>query len=459
MSWTESQPLIDLTELSNPEDDDNVTQRIGLILPNNNSRPTGMSSSTPPGSPHRSDQESTPLLLHDRHLPLNHFPDDVEYASVIASAEQAIENGIYPERIYQGSSGSYFVKSPDGVKRIGVFKPKDEEPYGNLNPKWTKYMQKICCPCCFGRGCLILNQGYLSEAGASLVDHKLKLNIVPKTKIVHLASTTFNYSAIDRAVAKTKTNIADKFPQIGRHFHHVGLPVKVGSFQMYVEGYKDAEQWLRKFEAEPLPSSVQSGFQYQFEKLVVLDYIIRNTDRGNDNWLIKYDIPDIISDATKDTVDDWNVITAPQISIAAIDNGLAFPFKHPDQWRAYPYHWAWMPQARLPFSQEIKDLVQPRISDMNFVQCLCDDLYELFKIDKGFDYPSFHKQMGVIRGQILNLIQAMKDGKSPLQLVQMPVMTVERRSYCYGRSRSHSSEGEDALTQNVPTRAPFFSWC
>ena len=26
----------------------------------------------------------------------------------------------------------------------------------------------------------------------------------------------------------------------------------------------------------------------QFERLVVLDYIIRNTDRGNDNWLIKY---------------------------------------------------------------------------------------------------------------------------------------------------------------------------
>lgn len=24
----------------------------------------------------------------------------------------------------------------------------------------------------------------------------------------------------------------------------------------------------------------------------------------------------------------------PEISIAAIDNGLAFPFKHPDEWRA-----------------------------------------------------------------------------------------------------------------------------
>ena len=68
-------------------------------------------------------------------------------------------------------------------KTIGVFKPKDEEPYGHLNPKWTKWMHKLCCPCCFGRSCLVPNQGYLSEAGASLVDQKLQLNIVPKTKV------------------------------------------------------------------------------------------------------------------------------------------------------------------------------------------------------------------------------------------------------------------------------------
>ena len=44
-------------------------------------------------------------------------------------------------------------------------------------------MQKMCCPCCFGRGCLVLNEGYLSEAGASLVNDKLQLGIVPKTKV------------------------------------------------------------------------------------------------------------------------------------------------------------------------------------------------------------------------------------------------------------------------------------
>ena len=45
-----------------------------------------------------------------------------------------------------------------------------------------------------------------------------------------------------------------------------------------------------------------------------------------------------------------------------------------------PYHWAWLPQAKVPFSKEIKDLVLPQLSDMNFVQELCDELYTLFKV-------------------------------------------------------------------------------
>lgn len=79
---------------------------------------------------------------------------------------------------------------------------------------------------------------------------------------------------------------------------------------------------------------------------------LRNTDRGNDNWLIKYDQPKLVqpnnntinstvpgSTNRLESIDttDWNVVELPEIKIAAIDNGLAFPFKHPDSWRAYPY--------------------------------------------------------------------------------------------------------------------------
>ncbi len=72
--------------------------------------------------------------------------------------------------------------------------------------------------------------------------------------------------------------------------------------------------------------------------------------------------------------------SGPAVDVAAIDNGLAFPFKHPDSWRAYPYHWAWLTYAKVPFSNRIRDLVLPKLSDMNFVQDLCDDMYNLFKV-------------------------------------------------------------------------------
>lgn len=83
------------------------------------------------------------------------------------------------------------------------------------------------------------------------------------------------------------------------------------------------------------------------------------------------------------------------------------------------YHWAWLPQAKIPFSNAIKNHVLPLLSDMNFVEELCSDLYELFKQDKGFDKRLFERQMAVMRGQILNLTQALKDNKSPVQLVQV----------------------------------------
>ena len=56
---------------------------------------------------------------------------------------------------------------------------------------------------------------------------------------------------------------------------------QVGSFQLFVKGYKDAEYHLRKIENEPLPAKTKNSFQFQFEKLVCLDYIIRNTGRSS----------------------------------------------------------------------------------------------------------------------------------------------------------------------------------
>jgi phosphatidylinositol 4-kinase type 2 len=91
-------------------------------------------------------------------------------------------------------------------------------------------VQKTLCPCCFGRSCLVPNQGYLSEAGASIIDRKLRLNIVPKTYVVRLAANSFNYPAYQRHLITAKREINES---VGRHmlgkqvFQPEGLRPKV----------------------------------------------------------------------------------------------------------------------------------------------------------------------------------------------------------------------------------------
>lgn len=67
-----------------------------------------------------SNSEQSPLLSKctdsDSDSPfVNNIENDPDFSKVIRSTEEAIYMGILPERIYQGSSGSYFVKDKSKV--------------------------------------------------------------------------------------------------------------------------------------------------------------------------------------------------------------------------------------------------------------------------------------------------------------------------------------------------------
>lgn len=119
---------------------------------------------------------------------------------------------------------------------------------------------------------------------------------------------------------------------------------------------------------------LKQSFREELEKLVILDYIMRNTDRGLDNWMVKVDWESgqvsIVSDpihlntdspteedapgpvdlanmppsATRasypykiqkpmDASSSRPIVKDPSMALGAIDNSLSWPWKHPDAWR------------------------------------------------------------------------------------------------------------------------------
>ncbi|KAJ5776596.1 uncharacterized protein N7511_001607 [Penicillium nucicola] len=434
-----------------------------------------------------------------------------EYEEIVESVRLAIELDVHPRMISQGSSGSYFARNPEG-KVVGVFKPKDEEPYASRNPKWTKWIHRNLFPCFFGRACLIPNLSYVSEAAAYVLDSRLRTNLVPYTGIVRLSSKSFFYDFWDRRKAwKGKKS----------------LPPKAGSFQVFLKGFKDANIFLREhpwpdqtntgFRAEDAPKrkkrpwneacrpsgtqsddeddedpgyvpspppsrdpsaerqfywteNLKQSFREELEKLVILDYIMRNTDRGLDNWMVKIDwgteSVSIVADPPKNNEpqprhDEDELLPPPRpvsvnsngarspsapykrhqnmmaisrtgtplasseqsasVQLGAIDNSLSWPWKHPDAWRSFPFGWLFLPVSLIgqPFSQRTRDHFLPLLTSTDWWSGTQMALRGVFAQDDDFKESMFARQIAVMKGQAWNVVETLKHlDHGPLELTR-----------------------------------------
>ncbi|CAK5265772.1 unnamed protein product [Mycena citricolor] len=403
-----------------------------------------------------------------------------EFNALVQSVKSAIGEGIHPKMIVKGSSGSYFARAKnaaDGrVHTVAVFKPKDEEPYGRLNPKTTKWLHRqLRWIIPFGRACLIPNLSYISPA--------------------------FFYDWLDRSAAKK-----------GKP-----LPDKIGSMQFFLTGYQDASEFLRKhpwpgrsiadtfddsthrtsnlskrftgalsvvcgktgdadddlydepdYEEERLfdvseagdsrpfywSQALQAGFREELEKLVILDYLMLNTDRGADNYMIKYceaehekSLVDVApsrdarpqmptmsqlrqdgspqvhfspsnssmgpsASASSIPGAPLDYTRRPHIHIAAIDNSLSFPHEHPQGWRNYTYG----PLAVIgrPFSDKTRKHFLPLLTSTEWWEETTFQLLKIFSVDPDFHPKMFAvgcfplRQLAVIKGQAWNIVQCLR---------------------------------------------------
>lgn len=296
---------------------------------------------------------------------------------------------------------------------------------------------------------LIPNLSYVSEAAAYVLDCQLRTHLVPYTDVVWLSSKSFHYPFWDRRKFKRKkTPLPPKpgsFQVFLKGFKDANVFLREHPWpDQYWSGFRASDtgaggrgagrrkRWADNCRPSSTPrlqdedeytdgpddeddenapganssspggdqqqrfawtEPLKQSFREELEKLVILDYIMRNTDRGLDNWMVKLDWEagkaSIVSDPVRlnmEPVAEEDSGPAPRpasaaavaaaaadstaasrtaspggpraanpyrshkpmnassrkpghnvpgVSLGAIDNSLSWPWKHPDAWRRY----------------------------------------------------------------------------------------------------------------------------
>ncbi len=130
----------------------------------------------------------------------------------------------------------------------------------------------------------------------------------------------------------------------------------------------------------------------------------------------------------------------------AIDNGLAFPFKHPDHWRSYPYGWAYIPVAHVPFSKKSREIYLPLLTSRSWWVGLTRDLKKLFQVDTDFNEKLFRRQIAVMKGQVFNLVQVLSRGMEGKEVSTRYLATFRHNDIAKKKRQSSSSSFRSSST-------------
>ncbi|KAL6877613.1 hypothetical protein ACP4OV_012828 [Aristida adscensionis] len=210
--------------------------------------------------------------------------------SMISATIAGLENGFLPAMSAEGSGGVYFMKDHSGQSNVSVFKPIDEEPMAENNPRGLPLSVD-------GEGLkrgTRVGEGAIREVAAYILDH-----------------------LIDGCKSNSDTGFSGVPPTALVRCFHRGKGFKIGSLQMFVENCGSCED----MGTQVFPVN-------EVQKIAVLDIRLANADRHAGNILVCQD--------------------EDHLKLVPIDHGYCFPEKFED----CTFDWLYWPQAREPFGAE-----------------------------------------------------------------------------------------------------------
>ncbi|CAA7044373.1 unnamed protein product [Microthlaspi erraticum] len=231
------------------------------------------------------------------------LPEVVE--DMIQAAADGLRSGNAPVRSREGTGGAYFMQGSSGNKFVGVFKPIDEEPMAENNPRGLPLSPN-------GEGLkkgTKVGEGALREVAAYVLDH-------PK-------SGRRSFSGEERGFAGVPPTAMIECLHPGFN-HPKGVKTKIGSIQMFTENDGSCE------DMGPASFPVE-----EVHKISVLDIRLANADRHGGNILMSKD-------------ENGKTVLVP------IDHGYCLPESFED----CTFEWLYWPQARKPYSSETLEYIR-----------------------------------------------------------------------------------------------------
>jgi len=253
--------------------------------------------------------------------------------------QEGFNLGLIPKLTFEGTSGTYFLHNKFR-KKIGVFKPFDEEPMTPNNPKG--YPGKMGSNA-FKPG-ILSGESAVREVAVYLLDQcNLKYSAgVPPTTFVEIIHPYFTNRDMKEKEITTNPNMqASHFLQFTNGAKKI--IIKHGSLQQFVQGAEEASD----FAPTKFPDD-------EVRKIAILDLRILNCDRNEGNILVKRG-------------------NNKELQLIPIDHGLCFP----DSFEANIYDIIWMewPHVHKPWT----------LTELDFIRKI-DPKADIEKLTKHFKF-------------------------------------------------------------------------